>query len=273
MSELVDACQEFDQQLARTIDIRIQPALVLQEIEAGSLRSWFISRIEDIDDDDLRNLNWKRIVGKFLVAGKKRTVDAISDTTTIESADQLAEVERGIRQLAIETDLLQIPVYGTVSRPHLVRLYRRFSASLEILAREDSVVLVTEGGRSRVNPHFRLSDEQAEQLVVTESITNRGELILKVKKPDFLGTSMWDLKHDGRTVPTKILDEQWLLEFQSGTVAVQPGDSLRARVETTTHYSAERDVVSVHQTVIEVLEVIRQEQSTQLDFPTEDDRE
>ena len=135
------------------------------------------------------------------------------------------------------------------------------------------MVLVTEDGRSRLNPQFRLNDEQAELLVVTESITNRGELILKVKKPDFLGTSMWDLKHDGRTVPTKILDEQWLLDFQSGTVAVQPGDSLRARVETTTHYNEEHEVVSVHQTVIEVLEVIRQEQSTQLDFPTEDDRE
>ncbi len=180
MSELVDACQELDQHLAQTIDVRIRPALVLQEIEVGSLKSWFKNQIEDIEDDDLRNLDWKRVVGSFLVSGKKRVIDSVSDSDSIDSVSQLATVEQDIRQLASATNVLPIPDYRTVSRPHLVRTYRRISASLELLEEEDAVAYISEEGRSPFNSQFRLNDDQAEQLVVTQSISNFAELILKV---------------------------------------------------------------------------------------------
>ena len=44
MGELIEAYQELDVHLAHSIDVRLEPALVLQEVEAGSLRSWLLIR-------------------------------------------------------------------------------------------------------------------------------------------------------------------------------------------------------------------------------------
>ncbi len=82
---------------------------------------------------------------------------------------------------------------------------------------------------------------------------------------------MWDLKHDDRVIQAKILDEAWLNEFHGGIISINPGDSLRARVKTTTHYNEENEVVSMHHDIIEVLLVIHHDQSSQLQLPTGED--
>jgi hypothetical protein len=81
-------------------------------------------------------------------------------------------------------------------------------------------------------------------------------LILKVKKPDYLGESMWDMKHENRTIKAKITDEGWLMDFQRREVDVRPGDALRAKVRMETKYGYDGEVVGIYYTIIEVVEVI-----------------
>ena len=54
---------------------------------------------------------------------------------------------------------------------------------------------------------FYFSPETIENPVVRETLVGRGELILKVKKPDYLGDSKWKFKYDKQTFTARILDE------------------------------------------------------------------
>ena len=91
-------------------------------------------------------------------------------------------------------------------------------------------------------------------------------MILKVKKPDYLGESQWEFRHETHPIPAKILDEKWLKDFQSRKHDVRPGDSLRAIVETEVNYDYNQEVVGTHYYVIEVKEVIRQGSQNQLNL-------
>ena len=75
MSELIDSFQEIDRKLVTSIDVNIEQILLLEDIEAGSIRVWLRSVLKLIPDDAAYNLDWKPIVGQYLVRAKKAMVD------------------------------------------------------------------------------------------------------------------------------------------------------------------------------------------------------
>jgi len=103
---------------------------------------------------------------------------------------------------------------------------------------------------------FAFAPDSIEKLLTEETITNTSELILKVKKPDYLGESRWEFRHGTSTITAKVLDEQWLKQFQNRQIDIRPGDSLRAKVEISAKYGYDKEVVSVSHTILDVLEVL-----------------
>ena len=60
------------------------------------------------------------------------------------------------------------------------------------------------------NLEFELAPESIEDLVTKDKLMSQSEMILKVKKPDYLGESKWDFRHGGRSFPAKILHSECL---------------------------------------------------------------
>jgi len=81
-------------------------------------------------------------------------------------------------------------------------------------------------------------------------------MILKVKKPDYLGESMWDFKHGDRAIQAKIIDMDWLSDFHLRKYDIRPGDSLRAVLETQIKYGFSGEVIAVHNFIVAVKEII-----------------
>lgn len=82
------------------------------------------------------------------------------------------------------------------------------------------------------------------------------EMILPVKKPDYLGSSQWELRHGKRNIYARIEDEAWLRRFQSRQEDVRPGDALRSIVQIEYNYGFDNELISERFTVLEVLEVL-----------------
>jgi hypothetical protein len=51
MSELIDSFQEIDRNLVTSIDVNIEPILLLEDIEAGSIKVWLSNMLKLIPDD------------------------------------------------------------------------------------------------------------------------------------------------------------------------------------------------------------------------------
>ena len=63
IANLITAFQEVDRLLVRSIDSKIEPILLLEDVEAGSIRIWLRDRLLEADDEALKKLDWKPLVG------------------------------------------------------------------------------------------------------------------------------------------------------------------------------------------------------------------
>ena len=256
MSDLIESFQEIDIDLGRSVATNIEPVLVLEEVEAGSIRAWLRTILRSVDDETLKTLDWKPIVGNYLVKGKKKILEFLGDKEEIKDQSQIHELEKDLLQMAEETKVRQIPAYSPVPAKRLLHDLSRLSESVFPLFEKDTATFISEDHRVAINKSFRIPSELIDEFLTRETIRSQAQMILRVKKPDYLGQSMWELKHEDRAFPAKILDEEWLMKFQHRKVLIQPGDSIRALVEIRVNYDESGEVVSSTYAILEVLEVI-----------------
>lgn len=264
MSQLITALGHLDAALAASVGAQIKPTVLLEDVDKGSLRAWLRDALEGLDDGDVRDLNWRRMVGGFLVKGKRAVVRALSDRQTISDRNDMRQLQADVMRVADETGVSTLPTYSAITPDRLLKAASEVSQAVNQLDSRDTASFVSDEGEVPINPAFRISTEAVENLLTRETIPSEGEMILKVKKPDYLGYSMWEFRHDLHPVAAKISDLEWLRQFQARAFDVRPGDSLRAIVRTEVRYGYQSEVVAVHHDILRVIEIIPLERQPQL---------
>jgi len=89
-----------------------------------------------------------------------------------------------------------------------------------------------------------------------ETVFKQGEKILRIKKADYLGESMWDFKHGQLTIQASIFDKGWLADFQSGKIKILPGDALRAIVGEYYRFDQNNNLIGLHYRIERIAEII-----------------
>ena len=256
MTALIDSFHRFDKELVQTIDTAIEPVLLLEDIESGSLRTWLRNVLSSVDDSALESGDWKKIVGTYLMKAKYIVVNKLEGKTEITSREEIKDIEAGLLSAAEDTKIKRIPSYRPVPEAQIIEVIDGISNALRYLTAGDSAKLMTPDGEAHFNLMLRVSPDALRDLLVKERITNELPMILKVKRPDYLGESMWDFKFGEHPIQAKILDVEWLSTFQQRKIHVRPGDAIRATVWHTVEYGFDAEVVREHYEITKVLEVI-----------------
>lgn len=220
--EFIKACEALDAELVQSIDSSIETVLVLEDIQEGSIRTWLRNLLSAVDDDALKTLDWKPLVGKYLVRSKYAVIRFLDDENGPSSLPDLREE---IRRIASETDVRHLPDYAPPSPSALIEALREFQSVKDHLVPGDRATLISQHPSMppyEFNLQVRMDVEHIEELAVARTITQpAAEMILPVKKPDYLGNSMWGLRHGKRSIEAKIADEVWLRRFQNRQVDVR----------------------------------------------------
>lgn len=268
--EFIKACEALDAELVQSIDASIEAVLVLEDIQSGSIKTWLRNVLSATEDDALKTLDWKPLVGKYLVRAKYAVIRWIDDDSTPRS---LPDLRREIQQIAAETDVRHLPDYSAPSPAALISAVRDFQSVKERLLPGDKATLLTQEGDIEFNLSVSLPIEDIEALAVARTIENPpSEMILPVKKPDYLGDSKWELRHGKRNISAKLEDQAWLRRFQNRQEDVRPGDALRCTVRVELLYGFDNELLTERYTVLEVLEVLVNRVEA-LDLPLEDDKD
>lgn len=260
MSALLDNLQEIDHILIQSVNTDLKPVLLLEDIESGSIRTWLnqkvIRGLKEIDDDALKDLDWKKQIGKYLVKGKYLLIDFIEKRTQVTDSREIIELQQNLLAAAEDTQIMHLPLYTPVSTQNLIKSVGLISQPLEYLDKRDKMGFISEEGNGSFNLDFEFAPEKIEELFVKEIIDSTSTMILKVKKPDYLSSSMWEFKHERKLIQAKITDYDWLNKFQGRQVDIRPGDSIRASVRTSVKYGFDYDVVSMSYEIIKVITVL-----------------
>jgi hypothetical protein len=271
INDFIRGCEKLDAELAQTIDSNIETVLVLEDIEAGSIKVWLRNALRATEDDALKKLDWKPLVGKYLVRAKYVVLRWLDEEATVDKKSLLT-LARSLQAIAAETDVKYLPDYQPPPPKALIEAARDFEAVKSHLSSGDRAFYVPrDGAPLELNLSVRWDVEDIEAMAVKETVMfPAAQMILAVKKPDYLGDSKWDLRHGRRSISARIEDHSWLRRFQSREVDVRPGDSLRCEVQIENLYGFDNELLSERYTVTRVLEVL-ENRYHQIDFLRDDE--
>jgi hypothetical protein len=266
MSGLIDTFQELDRHLVSSIDVRIEPVLLLEDIETGSIKTWISTALKMLPDDAIYNFEWKKLVGHYLLKAKYRIINFLEGTTTITNVNQIKPLQNELNILAQETGVRMIPDYKQIDTRLLLEDMSNISSSLSHLVAGDKAVYITKEEKAYFNMEFKLAPDSIEELYVQEVLVQEITQIMKVKKADFLGDSMWEFRFGEKNIPVKISDKEWLDKFQSNKVNIQPGDAIKGIVQVSDKYDTERNLISHSYELLQVIDVIKMQNSNQIEM-------
>lgn len=256
MTGLIEAVQSLDTHLSFSLAPTIRTGIVLQDIQTGSLKARLKNIVEDLPDEALKKGELKPIIGHYLLKAKHKVIDWCSDKNEIADKEEVKQLQTDIRQIAASTDIKVLPDYSEPNTENLLLDINDIRSSLAHLEENDTATFQSDQGISSFNKRMDISTEIIQEYLTSEIIINKGEKILKVKKPDYLGSSMWAFKYQNRSIDAKITDEKWLKQFQSNDIDVSPGDSIRAFVKEEVSYGLNTEVIHIQFEIIQVLEII-----------------
>lgn len=256
MTGLIESFESLDRVLVESVDVNIRPVMLLEDIETGSLRAWLRAQLERVPDDAIGTLDWKRIVGQYLVRSKYALLNWTSGRARISNRREVLGLQQDLQQLAEETGVNAIPAYAPPEAKRLLTSMQGVSEALSHLRPHDKARLLTPDGEAPFNAEFAIEPATLDEILTKEVLSGQSTMILKVKKPDFLGESQWEFRHGRRSFQGKIVDLDWLQRFQARKVNVQPGDALRALVTVEVMYGHDGEAIGDRYVIDKVLDVI-----------------
>jgi hypothetical protein len=255
-SELIDAFEFFDSILVTSIDAKMQPLMVLEDVDGGSIKVWLRNLLTRTDDEALKTLEWKPIIGRYLVKAKYILLEFCDDE---HGKPSLSNLRDGLLRLAQETDVRHLPDYAPVNEKKLLTAVERVQGAKGELDRGDKLTVESEGKVYEVNLAADWTPEVKTMVEGGRESSSRGEIILTIRKPDFIKDTMWQFSHGRNTISAPILDEDWLAKFHNRLIPLSPGDALRCAAVFTYYYDEKGTLLEQKIEIERVLEVLRGE--------------
>jgi len=267
MSNFIETMKEIDSMLVESLNIKIKQDLILEDLEIGSIKVFLKNTLEAIDNNDLKKFDWKSIVGKFLHKGKEAILCGLNDIPKIENKQDIQAIKTEIIDLAKDTKITHLDIYKPIPDEKILSICSKVVENTSSLEKNQHIGYISQYGGVKIRDDLKvISSSEIEEILTKNILENEIIMILKVKKPDYLGESMWELRHEDKAIAAKIVDKEWLKKFQNKKIAVGPGDSLKADVKIKVMYGYDNEVVGTSYAITKVHDVLRVEVQKQLEL-------
>lgn len=264
---LIDGFEALDGAVATSVDSQIKTLMVLEDIEAGSLKVWIRNLLERIDDRDLREGEWKKIVGKALARARLLALEFLNDDKA-DAGTAVDLLRRELQQIAEDTNIKHLPAYPPIHEAKLIGSLDAIQEAKRSLGPGDKLKIETDDKVFEVD----LSQTWEPSEVLPEppdlqQTTSMGTIILTIRKAALLGDAMWQFGHGKTTISAKILDEKWLEDFHARKIPLFSGDALKCEVKWIYGYDDSGTLVETKLEILKVIQVIGGGTGPQLSLP------
>jgi len=140
---MIHALQNLDKTLCGAIDTQIEPILVSEDLETGSMKIWLMSALKITGDQALKDLNWRPVVGEYLASAKYAYIRWAN-----KGGQSLVDLAHEVEALAERTGFKQIPDYSPPSFKELAGLAFGFDKVKAIMEPMDRIQYIMHSGES-----------------------------------------------------------------------------------------------------------------------------
>ena len=256
MSGLISSFQYIDKHLVSAIDVSMKVDLVLEDVEKGSLKASFRNFIEEVPDEALRNAEWKKIIGHFLVHSKLKILEWCADKDKVSNWNEIKSLADELRLLVEEQKREQLTSCTPISVENLLSDISRIQGALNHLEGRDRAIYKYDNKMIEFNRDLEVTREVVKE-VAKLFVKDTSKKILRVTKTDYEGQSMWGFLLDGRDIEAKISIAEWVHQFQSRRLIVSPGDTIKVELYEELTYGYDGEVLNRYYEVEKVYEVYK----------------
>ena len=255
--------KKVDKMLARTIAHDYDISSSLMEVKSGSLRASFRTNVE-LKETELHAPNTpdelETRIKSYLHNGRKTITQGLFDFEK-GNDEHINQIIEEVKKVAADTGISEEPFFAPPSKDEMKTIIDAAQDTGKILDDKASLFYSADNEAAIELPRKIKMDEtlfvDEENRKILPSIQ---ELILKIKKPDYLGDSKWEMKHGNNNLHCKIEDAVWIEKFKSKSVFAFPGDSLRCNIRIVHEYDSKLNLIKSEYFIVEVLDVIQGEE-------------
>ena len=261
---IIETSKEIDILLGRSINAEIEVQQYLSGIETGSIlakiREWLI-----MPDDQLRlgeQLNQPQIQ-QYINQSRDRVLEELSTPQELNKIESIDSMITDIENIA-ETSGISNVHFEPPPKLEIADQMQKISRKIQPVSDFDKVIYTSTGENPIIlNPQFTVDLKSLESQAADEILENESNIILRIKRPDYLGDSRWEFKHGPRALSAKMTDSEWMERFRKREFSIKPGDSLKVRLMTRSAYDKKRELLSENHEVTKVFEIIPTEDPDQ----------
>lgn len=258
MADLINNFYEIDILLAQSINSGLKTTQTLSDLRYGSILGTIKGLIEDPDQETAGGDLEEEQIERYFGQSKNRMLQAMQENQNIDNLEIVNRVSEQIDEIAEETGVKRTVTYARVESLKIAHSLDNLSKSVQNLSTDERASFVSSNeDPMEVSKTCRVDESGIAASEQLEELRTDSEMILKIKKPDFLGNSMWEMYHDGRIIRASILDETWLNRFHRGIEQIAPGTSLRVRIREIYTHDGFGNVVASRHEIYQVIATIR----------------
>jgi hypothetical protein len=251
--------KKVDNMLAKTIAYDYDISSSLIEVRSGSLRGFFRTKVEvkrtelhaQDTSDDLETR-----IKNYLHNGRKTITQGLFDFEKANDEHINLIIEK-VKKVAVDTGISEEPFFAPPSKKAMTPIIAAAQDTGETLDDKTSLFYSVENETLTELPKKIKMDKTLFGEEEQKTVLNTQQLILKIKKPDYLGDSKWEMKHGNNKLICKIEDNVWIEKFKSKKVFAFPGDSLFCNVRILNEYDSKLNLIKSEYFIVEVLDVIQ----------------
>jgi hypothetical protein len=264
-SALIAGFEELDEAVADSVDAKLNTAMVLEDVEAGSIKVWLRTIVESIGDEGLKDGEFKKAIGPALVRAKYAVLKFLDDEKG-EAPQRIDELRDNLRSIAADTDVRHLPDYAPIHQGKLIGSLEKIQDAKRTLGPKDKLSIEAEGKVYEVDLTKTWSPATTVPVTPVTETNSEMEMFLTIRKPDLLGGTMWQFRHGKFSINAPILDEKWLQNLHDKKIALHSGDALRCKVRFTYVYDDAGDLVDQKTEILRVLGTTGSGKGEQLAF-------
>lgn len=263
MGDLINSINHFDNVILDVLPYSCESVIELQSVEIGSIKSKLRTILLKSDDEAIREFDWKKQVGSFLLKAKYKALKWLEDKDSIKDKDEILTLTGELNSLA-KVEMMGHTSTFEISSKKLLESIEYISNSMAKLGENQQAIYISSEGSVIFNKSLLLTPKQIEKIITEREIVSVTESICEVKKPDYIGKSMWEFYLDERHIKVSFDDYEWLSKFQSGHIDLRPGDSMDITLESTIYLDENNSLVEVAYRLLKVKRIIKHSKSTQI---------
>ncbi len=237
MSHFLEAQEKSSNLILSILDTNSVAYQQLDFIQKGSLIVKIYDILKSLNDDEIRNKGLIYIGREVIIAAKNALIEYIEKKEEINNKADIENIKDAIIENAKpkipsdQTLFLESAGNGIIASYVDISLepYKKLSQTQELFYTNP------DGKTTKINKSCSFNSSSVEEDLSFVEIIKNIQIIVLVKKPDYIGESQWDFQmvSGGNSYPLqgKILNEDWLKSFQNNSLSYMdmplPKDALR----------------------------------------------